>query len=184
MFKELLPILRHRAVLLTMTFEEHDQIRVVVVPKKTKDGNDEALTTPLSVTGTPEELDADLASTLVSFVGSHLQLKNTLEQAKATMDAAAKTAQAEARSKSKTLAKKEDTAATSAKPREAAKPAEPIKPTAPKTASLFDTAPAAQPTTTPSATPEEVDEEEEILHEVEDEDEQVAVNGDELEDAA
>lgn len=183
MFKELMPILRHRAVLLTMTIEEHDQIRVVVVPKKTKDGNDEALTTPLSVTGTPEELDADLASTLVSFVGSHLQLKNTLEQAKATMDAAAKAAQAEARAKSKSPAKKEDAAAaTSVKPKEAAKPAEPIKPPAPTTASLFDMSSTAQPTPSVQAVHELVNEEEEILNEVEDE--QVADSGDELEDAA
>ena len=49
-----------------------------------------------------EELDAELASTLVNFVGAHLQLKNTLENAKADMDAAAKVAQAEARAKTKT----------------------------------------------------------------------------------
>ena len=82
-----------------------DQIRVNIVPKKLKDGDNDALTTPLSVTGTAEDLDAELSTTIVSFVGSHLQMKNTLEKAKAEMDAASKAAQAEARAKSKTPAK-------------------------------------------------------------------------------
>jgi PRTRC genetic system protein E len=102
MFKELVPILRNRAVLMTATALDDDQIRVNVVPKKMKDGDHDALTTPLSVTGTAEELDTQLGSTLVGFVASHLQMKNSLEKAKADMDAATKTAQAEARAKSKT----------------------------------------------------------------------------------
>src|SRR5664279_5510114 len=101
MFKELVPVLRDRAVLLTVTLVDADQIRVNIVPKKLKDGDNDALTTPLSITGTAEDLDAELALTIVSFVGSHLQMKNTLEKAKAEMDAASKAAQAEARAKSK-----------------------------------------------------------------------------------
>jgi PRTRC genetic system protein E len=80
MFKELAPVLRHRAVLMTITSTEDDQIRVNVVPKKLKDDENKALTTPLTVTGAAEELDAELGQTLVDFVGSHLQLKNTLVQ--------------------------------------------------------------------------------------------------------
>ena len=68
MFKELVPILRNRAVLMTATALDDDQIRINVVPKKMKDGDHDALTTPLSVTGTAEELDAQLGSTLVGFV--------------------------------------------------------------------------------------------------------------------
>jgi PRTRC genetic system protein E len=83
MFKELVPILRNRAVLMTATALDDDQIRVNVVPKKMKDGDHDALTTPLSVTGTAEELDTQLAATLVGFVASHLQMKNALEKAKA-----------------------------------------------------------------------------------------------------
>jgi PRTRC genetic system protein E len=88
MFKELVPILRNRAVLMTATALDDDQIRVNVVPKKMKDGDHDALTTPLSVTGTAEELDAQLGSTLVGFVASHLQMKNSLEKAKADSRAA------------------------------------------------------------------------------------------------
>ena len=102
MFKELVPVLRDRAVLLTVTLVDADQIRVNIVPKKLKDGDNDALTTPLSVTGTAEDLDAELSTTIISFVGSHLQMKNTLEKAKAEMDAASKAAQAEARATSKT----------------------------------------------------------------------------------
>ena len=94
MFKELFPYLRQRAVLLTVTHLEEDQIRVNVIPQKLKDGENAALTTPLTVTGTADELDNDLPATLVNFVSSHLQLRNTLDRAKAEMDAAAKTAQA------------------------------------------------------------------------------------------
>jgi PRTRC genetic system protein E len=81
MFKELAPYLRQRAVLLTVTRLEEDQIRVNVIPQKLKDGENAALTTPLTVTGTAEELDRDLPATLVGFVASHLQLKNTLDRA-------------------------------------------------------------------------------------------------------
>jgi PRTRC genetic system protein E len=140
MFKELVPILRNRAVLLTATALDDDQIRVNVVPKKMKDGDNDALTTPLSVTGTAEELDTQLAATLVGFVAAHLQMKNALEKSKSEMDAATKTAQAEARAKaktpaSKTLAKGESTPAAVV-----AQSPEPAKPVPAKTASLFDVA--------------------------------------------
>ena len=172
MFKELAPVLRHRAVLMTITFIEEDQIRVNVVPKKLKDDENKALTTPLTVTGTAEELDAELGSTLVDFVASHLQLKNTLKQAKADMEEAAKAAQAEARAKSKTPVKKDATAAsTTSKPAQPAKaPTEPVQPPPPRTASLFDM-PAAVPAPVPlpaaPAKAEPAEEEEEILTEIE-----------------
>ena len=99
MFKELAPYLRQRAVLLTVTRLEDDQISVNIIPKKLQDSENTALTTPFKLTGTAEELDRDLPSSIVDFVASHLQLKGTLERAKAEMDAAGKAAQAEARAK-------------------------------------------------------------------------------------
>jgi PRTRC genetic system protein E len=156
MFKELAPYLRQRAVLLTVTHIEDDQIRVNVIPQKLKDGENAALTTPLTVTGTADELDLELPTTLVNFVSAHLELKNTLDRAKAEMDAAAKTAQAEARSKAKTPAKNEPPKPETTKPTEKPKPAQPVKEEPSRTASLFD-APA------PPAT--ESDEEEEIIAE-------------------
>ena len=152
MFKELVPILRSRAVLMTATALDDDQIRVNVVPKKMKDGDNDALTTPLSVTGTAEELDAQLAPTLVGYVASHLQMKNALEKAKSEMDASTKAAQAEARAKSKTATR--SVLAKTEVPQNAssAKPAEPVKPAPQKPASLFD---MPTPATTPTAAPAE-----------------------------
>ena len=105
MFQQLVPLLRQRSVLLTVTSLVEDQIRVNVLPKKPADGENAALTTPMSFTGTAAELDAELPDAIVSFVGSHLELKNTLDRAKGEMAAAAKTAQEEARNKSKTAKK-------------------------------------------------------------------------------
>ena len=146
MFKELAPYLRQRAVLLTVTHIEDDQIRVNVIPQKLKDGENAALTTPVTVTGTAEELDRDLPATLVNFVSAHLELKNTLDRAKSEMDAAAKTAQAEARAKSKTTATRVAPKAEPAKAAETPKPT-PQKPAEPaRAASLFDVpAPEAIP---------------------------------------
>jgi PRTRC genetic system protein E len=152
MFKELVPILRSRAVLMTATALDDDQIRVNVVPKKMKDGDNDALATPLSVTGTAEELDEQLAATLVGFVASHLQMKNALEKAKAEMDAATKTAQAEARAKSKTATRPVPAKTEVPQNAPSAKPAEPAKPAPQKLASLFD---MPTPATTPTAAPAE-----------------------------
>ena len=150
MFKELVPILRSRAVLMTATALDDDQIRVNVVPKKMKDGDHDALTTPLSVTGTAEELDTQLAATLVGYVASHLQMKNALEKAKSEMDASTKAAQAEARSKSKTATRSVPAKAEVPQNASSAKPAEPVKPAPQKPASLFDMpTPAATPTAAP-----------------------------------
>ena len=146
MFKELAPYLRQRAVLLTVTHLEEEQIRVNIVPQKVKDGENAALTTPLTVTGTADELDRELPATVVNFVAAHLELKNTLDRAKAEMDAAAKAAQAEARSKSKTqptkvVAKPEPTKAS-----DAAKPVPQSHSESPRVAGLFDSPePALRP---------------------------------------
>ena len=156
MFQQLVPLLRHRSVLLTVTSLEEEQIRVNVLPKRLVEGENAALTTPMSFTGTAAELDAQLTDAIVSFVASHLELKNTLERAKAEMAAAAKAAQDEARNKSKT-AKKAAPAATPVQkdPQTAEEP--------PKAPSLFD-----MPTRT-SASPtshSDSDEEDEILAEI------------------
>jgi PRTRC genetic system protein E len=105
MFQQLVPLLRQRSVLLTVASLEEDQIRVNVLPKKLADSENAALTTPMSFTGTAAELDAQLPDAIVSFVASHLELKNTLGRAKEEMAAAAKMAQDEARNKSKTAKK-------------------------------------------------------------------------------
>ena len=99
MFAELMPLLRKRRLLLTIAFVEGDMIRATVIPQKSSETEDSAITTPLAITGTAEELDRELPGQLVSFVGAHLQLQSTLATAKAEMDAAAKAAREEARKK-------------------------------------------------------------------------------------
>jgi PRTRC genetic system protein E len=139
MFTELMPLLRKRRLLLTISLVEGDTIRATVVPQKASATDDNALTTPLAITGTAEELDRDLPQQLVEFTGSHIQLQSTLASAKAEMEAAAKAAREEARKKtSKPSVSTNST--TSATPAAAPIPREPDAP------SLF--APQAQPETT------------------------------------
>jgi PRTRC genetic system protein E len=164
---------------LTIALVDADQIRVNIVPKKLKDGDNDALTTPLSVTGTAEDLDAELSSTIVGFVGSHLQMKNTLEKAKAEMDAASKATQAEARAKSKTSTKPVPPKLENAQPAATAKPTEPTKPAPLKTASLFDVSTQAA---TQIAEPAESEKDSESFVEIDD-DEPVE-EAEELDDAA
>ena len=106
MFVELMPLLAGRTVMVTVARENDKTLRVNVIPKKVKDDENQALATPLSYTGTPEELDAELGKHLASYVECHAQLGSTLAQAKAEMEAAAKAAQEEARKKAAERGKK------------------------------------------------------------------------------
>jgi PRTRC genetic system protein E len=100
MFQELMPLLAQRILLLTLSRVSDEQISVNVIPKPLKsDQQDDgaALTTPLSVTGTPKELDEQLSRHLVEFVETHLGLSSTLKSAKEQMEVAAKAAREAAR---------------------------------------------------------------------------------------
>jgi len=143
-FVELTPLLAGRTVMITVARLDDKTLRVNVIPT-TKSGENEnpALTTPLSYTGTPEELDGELAKHLTSYVECHQKLGSLLAQAKAEMDAAAKAAQEEARKKAEERRKKaaEKPAEIPASPAPAAIAAQPTA-----TASLFgDVRPEAGP---------------------------------------
>ena len=107
MFVELMPLLAGRTVMITVAREDDRTLRVNVIPTM-KPGSTEnpALTTPLSYTGAPEELDAELGKQLSTYAESHHALGSTLASAKAEMDAAAKAAQEEARKKAEERRKK------------------------------------------------------------------------------
>jgi PRTRC genetic system protein E len=175
MFKELAPLLRHRAVLFTVSHFEDDRFRVNVIPKKITDGENEALTTPVSVTGTIEDLDKELPKTLLHFVSSHLELKNSFERAKAEMEEASKAARAEARKKLGSQTTKKDPVELPKTPAAIPVASAPTKAETPKAASLFDSAPepvrageADVPVPRGSQSPyatSETDEDEEILRE-------------------
>jgi PRTRC genetic system protein E len=95
-----MPLLRRRGLIFTISLVEGDTIRATILPQKSSDTEDNAVTTPLAITGTAEELDRDLPQQLVEFVGAHLQLQTTLASAKAEIEAAAKASRDDARKKS------------------------------------------------------------------------------------
>lgn len=100
MFEELMPLLTQRVLVVTLSRVSDEQICVNIIPKPLKSdqqNEDAALTTPLSVTGTPKELDEQLPKQLVEFVGAHLELSSTLKSAKEQMEAAAEAARAAAK---------------------------------------------------------------------------------------
>jgi PRTRC genetic system protein E len=127
MFIEMLPLLRKRRLLLTISLVEGEIIRATVAPQKATEAEDNAITTPLAITGTAEELDRELPAQLAEFVATHIQLQSTLATAKAEMEAAAKAARDEARKKAKP--------ATPAPPSTTAKPS--TEPAASEPPSLF-----------------------------------------------
>ena len=98
MFIELMPLLASRTVLITVAKVDDKTLRVNVIPHGKADDNP-ALSTALSYTGPPEELDAELGKHLAGYVQTHQQTASTLAEAKATMEAAAKAAQEEAKRK-------------------------------------------------------------------------------------
>lgn len=139
MFVELMPIIRKRNVLLTISLVQGDTIRTTFVPQKLAESDDNAISTPLAITGTAEELDREIPKQLLEFVNAHLEMQSTLATAKAEMDAVAKAAREEARKKTaKSLA--------SAAPAPAEKPPEPAPSEPP---SLFSNQP--QPSEAPVA---------------------------------
>ena len=143
MFIELMPLLRKRGLILTISLVEGDTIRATVLPQRTTDTEENCVTTPLAITGTAEEFDRDLPQQLVEFVGAHLQLQSTLASAKAEMDAAAKAAREDARKKSS----KPSAAMTPATPTASASPITPESQPQPEP-SLFATSDQSQEPTT------------------------------------
>jgi len=99
MFSELMPLLASRTVLITVAKVDDKTLRVNVIPALAKADDNPALSTPLTFTGSPEELDAELGKHLAGYVQTHQQTASTLAEAKATMEAAAKAAQEEAKRK-------------------------------------------------------------------------------------
>jgi len=103
MFVELMPLIKTRAVSITVAAVGEGRIRVNVVPQSLERDNKlnekvgyshkdkiaaipasavAALTAPVSITGTPEEIDAEMAKTLMEFTESHVRLQKTVDQAR------------------------------------------------------------------------------------------------------
>jgi len=135
MFVELMPILAGRTVMITVARENDTTLRVNVRPTRSSDNENPALATPLSYTGTPEELDAELGRELAGYVECHRALGSTLAAAKAQMEAAAKAVQEEARKRSEERKKKAEKPTDKAA--DTIPSTVPTAPAPPATASLF-----------------------------------------------
>ena len=97
MFIELVPILKNRPLMLTIALVGDHAIQVNVIPKRLKDGDsgDTALTTPLTVTGTPDELDREFAGQLLGFTDAFVKLGSNLSEIEAAHASAVKAVEAE-----------------------------------------------------------------------------------------
>jgi len=139
-FVELMPLLAGRTVLITVAKVDDKTLRVNVIPHGKADDNP-ALSTPLTYTGSPEELDAELGKHLACYVQTHQQTASTLAEAKATMEAAAKAAQEEAKRKAEEHKKATHKPSATAMPASST-PAEPVPASASTgTLGLFPTTP-------------------------------------------
>ena len=159
MFTELMPLLKQRVLVLTISRVDDEHICVSVIPKKREDAGDEnaALTIPLALTGKPEELDRELPTQLSGFADSVIKTGSNLEQLKAEHAAAVKAVDADNR---KRLDEKRKMNGKSVPPAD--------KPTAPEIKDgkpVFGTRPSPEPERAPglfdavektSPTPEEI----------------------------
>ena len=102
MFIELMPLIESRPLTITVACLDAGQIRVNIVPQalaKDSKANEKigyanrdkiapvpeaaihALTPPLSLTGKPDEIDAELVEQLETFIGSHQALRRSIDVA-------------------------------------------------------------------------------------------------------
>src|ERR1035438_6330029 len=108
MFTELMPILKSRPLTLEIPEVDKTKIRVNVIPKAvdsdsqlTRDVTQKegvtkedvaALITPLSLVGTPEEIDAELPQLLASYSDGHTTVLESLKELQETLAEVAKSA--------------------------------------------------------------------------------------------
>jgi PRTRC genetic system protein E len=103
LFAQLEPLLAHRAVLITVSKLDADQLQVNICPRQLKEGENSALTIPLCVTGTVAELDSDLVTQISRFVASHIGLNSNLTAVENEIAEAKKAAREEGKKKHKTV---------------------------------------------------------------------------------
>jgi PRTRC genetic system protein E len=147
-FAQLMPLLTDRTLMVIVSKAGDQHLTLSVVPKRMKESESAALTTPLCCTGTPEELDRDLPTHLREFVAGQVMLGNNLAQIQCEREEAEKVAREELKKKQKSVGNVGAKAKTpDAKPREEEKVITP--PAQPPMMSLFDSPaePELQPET-------------------------------------
>jgi len=155
LFSQLAPLLAYRAVLITVSkLEQGDLLQVNICPRQLKEGENQALTTPLCLTGTAAELDTELASQLSTFVASHAGLNSNLAQIQKEIEEAQKTAREEAKKKRAIGNGGKKTTETSAPAKSSLEKPEPDA--IPQTRSLFDAVSPAAPANAPNTAPAQI----------------------------
>ncbi len=122
MFSELMPLIERRTITITVAALNQGDIRVNVVPAASAEDSKvnekigysnkdkiaqipesavHALTTPLSLTGAPDEIDAQLAEQLKAFVDSHVALQQAVDRAKQEIAEAVKAVEERDKNRSK-----------------------------------------------------------------------------------
>ena len=101
MFTELMPLLKQRVVMITISDVGEGLLRVNVIPRKLEGSADEngALTAPLSITGKADELDRELPGQLTTFTESVTRTGSNLDELKSQHAAAVKAVEAENKKK-------------------------------------------------------------------------------------
>jgi len=101
MFTELAPLLKQRLVMITVSDVGAGLLRVNVIPRNLDADSDQnqALATPLSITGSAEELDRELPAQLASFTESVVKTGSNLEELRTQHAAAVKAVEAENKKK-------------------------------------------------------------------------------------
>jgi PRTRC genetic system protein E len=96
-FTELLPLLRQRVLMITVSDVGDGLLRVNVIPRKLDADSDQsqALTAPLSITGSAQELDRELPGQLMTFSESVVKTGSNLAELRTQHAAAMKAVEAE-----------------------------------------------------------------------------------------
>jgi len=96
-FTELLPLLKQRVLMITVSDIGNGMLRVNIIPRKLDADSDQnqALTTPLSITASADELDRELPAQLASFTESVVETGSNLEELRTQHAAAVKAVEAE-----------------------------------------------------------------------------------------
>lgn len=165
MFTELLPLAKERTLMLTIAGIGDDILRVNVIPQrkagKDADVGENAMASPLTITGTAEELDRDFALQISNFRAALERLKSNLSEVESAHAAALKSIDEER--KKELASKRKPTPSAAAKPAvrpdsESPSPANqklvfgskpPVANTS-VTQSLFDSEPTAAPIAQPA----------------------------------
>ena len=160
MFTELMPLLKQRVVMITISDVGEGLLRVNVIPRKLEGNADEngALTVPLSITGKADELDRELPGQLTSFTESVTKTGSNIDELRTQHAAAVKAVEAENKKKIDDK-KKSNGSRTANTPPATPTPTADFKEGKPvfgtktppmpvENGSLFDTATSTEPTTT------------------------------------